>query len=50
LASSESFTVAETTVEASKMRIIEGAMYMFYMLLAISLIAILYSSVSRFFK
>jgi hypothetical protein len=49
-AKSEAFTIGEITVAESQMKILEAAMFMFYSLLAISIIAIIYSSVSRYFK
>ena len=50
LSANEAFTVKDTTIPAGQMRFIEAAIYMFYLLLVGSGLAILYSSVSRYFK
>jgi hypothetical protein len=50
LSANEPFTIHDKTVSAGQMRFIEAAIYMFYLLLVGSGLAILYSSVSRYFK
>lgn len=44
------FSVGDTTVAGPKMRVVEAAIFTFYSLLAVSIVAILYSSISRYFK
>ena len=50
LSANEAYTVKDVTVPAGQMKFIEAGIYMFYLLLAGSCLAILYSSVSRYFK
>ena len=50
LSANEPFTIGDIHVAAAQMKFIEAGIYMFYMLLAASVLAILYSSVSRYFK
>ena len=50
LAEKKEYTVGEIYVPAGQMQIVEASMYSFYILLAVSIIAIAYSSVSRYFK
>ena len=50
LSANEPFTIGEIHVEAGQMRFVEAGIIMVYLLMAASLIAILYSSVSRYFK
>ena len=50
LSANEPFTKGDTYVAAGQMRYIEAGIIMFYMLLGGSILAILYSSVSRYFK
>ena len=50
LSSNEPHRVGDAQATAAQMRWVEAGMFMFYLLLAGSTIAILYSSVSRYFK
>ena len=50
LADRQEFTVGEIYVPAGQMKVVEASMYSFYMLLLVSILAIAYSSVSRYFK
>ncbi len=50
LATGEPFTIGEINVSAGNMRFIEASIYLFYFLLAGSVLAILYSTISRYFK
>ena len=50
MAGSEALTTNYETVEGSQMKLIEGSLYMVYILFTVSVIAILYASVSRYFK
>jgi hypothetical protein len=50
LAVSESVTKGEIFVSASQMKVVEAGLYMFYCVLLLSILSILYSSVSRYFK
>jgi len=50
LAANEPFTIGDYHVEAGQMRFIEAGIFLFYLLLVGSGVAILYSSVSRYFK
>ena len=50
LSANEPFTIGEIHIPAGQMRLIEAGIHLFYLLLAGSVVAILYSSVSRYFK
>jgi len=50
LSTNEAFSIGEINVSAGQMRFIEAGIYLIYLLLAGALVAILYSSVSRYFK
>jgi len=50
LSANEPFTKGDVYVAAGQMRYIEAGIIMFYMLLGGSILAIIYSSVSRYFK
>ena len=50
LTDNRDFSIKEITVAAGTMRFVEAAIFMFYMLLVGAVIAICYSSVSRYFK
>lgn len=50
MADRQEFTVGEIYVPAGQMQVVEASMYSFYILLAVSILAIAYSSVSRYFK
>jgi hypothetical protein len=50
LASDAPFKMGNTEVAGSQMKLVEASMFAFYALLATSILAILYSSISRYFK
>ena len=50
LADNQPLTTNYETMEGGQMKLIEAGLYLVYMLFAASLIAIVYASVSRYFK
>jgi hypothetical protein len=50
LSDNQAFTVKDKTVLAEEMRLVEAGIYSFYILLAVSILAIIYFSISRYFK
>ncbi len=50
LAANEPFSIGDINISAGQMRTIEAGIYLFYFTLVGSIIAILYSTVSRYFK
>jgi hypothetical protein len=50
LADNQPFTVKEISVTGGQMKMVEASIFTFYILLTGSIVAILYSSVSRYFK
>ena len=50
LAGKQDFSVGEIHVAGGQMQVVEASIFTFYILLTVSVLAILYSSVSRYFK
>ena len=50
LADKQEFTIGDKYASAAQMQLVEGSIFTFYALLLIAVIAILYSSVSSYFK
>ena len=50
MAGDADFTIGEIHVVGSQMQLVEAGIFTFYILLAVSLLAILYSTVSQYFK
>ncbi len=50
LADEKSLTIGDVVASAGQMKMVEASLYSFYILLATSILAILYSTISRYFK
>ncbi len=50
LAGKEPLTIGEIVASGGQMKMVEASLYVFYILLASSILAILYSTISRYFK
>ena len=46
----QEFTIGTSYVAAGQMQLVEASIFTFYVLLSVAVVAILYSSVSRYFK
>ncbi len=50
LADKEPLAIGEASASAGQMKLVEASLYVFYIMLAGSILAILYSTISRYFK